>query len=58
MESENNCNHTSLFKDKFDYERAKEMDAEEVRKKWPRVKCDICQYICYQSMEHFICGDW
>ena len=46
----------------FDKEAARGLDAQEVRRRWPRFygECRACGYvgIAYASLEHYVMGDW
>lgn len=56
------CKHPNLPPVPFDEEASKNLDADEVRKRWPRKTqtCPDCgdTIICYASYMHYIQGDW
>lgn len=55
-------NHATLVK--FDSKLAKNLTPAEVRQRWPRVKCSVCQTFVYASVNsdggiaHMMAGDW
>ncbi len=55
------CKHESAMP-QFDEQAAAGLDADEVRKRWPRFfgNCPDCgeQLIAYASFHHYIAGDW
>jgi len=57
--SQDHCSHSI----QFDYEKAKHMSSEEVRKNYPR-QAGLCPLGCgyngvsYASYEHYLAGDW
>jgi hypothetical protein len=52
------CNHGVTF----DPEAARDLSADEVRRRWPRFSgfCFRCGFsgIFYASFEHYVAGDW
>ena len=55
------CEHAASMP-AFDEDAARDLDAHEVRKRWPRFfgRCAGCgeQVILYASWAHYIGGDW
>lgn len=56
------CDHADIARPAFDAEAARGLEAEEVRRRWPRghAVCPRCGtlVISYASAEHYIAGDW
>ena len=56
------CPHDAVPPPAFDLAAASGLEAEEVRRRWPRFHgvCPTCQglLISYASYEHYILGDW
>ena len=60
---DDSCRHPSCIPE-FDEEAAKGLEADDVRKRWPRPRfwgvCPDCgvETIAYANSMHYICGDW